>query len=280
MDAGQTAELERRYQAARRSAEERQVSALFSELESLAAASSAVVNVGVGYAHHFLARNNELYAPYAKQVRAATRSPADYDDHRRRLAVDTAIYAGHGSEITFAALTADAQGLLSYGPVHLLLKEAAIARRATVLEENSFTFVRRHSVVSGDPPPEADQGDQGLRDPPGHSVVSGDPPPEGYLATWPDRGRLAATKLEPSLAQEHQPEHLPRLLLHSEGDRGADDFLEVHIYGTFNWQAIREVRAPAPSSLSSPKDRILLEAAEVAAAAKSVTWHAYEHRMG
>jgi hypothetical protein len=256
MDAGQTAELERRYQAARRSAEERQVSALFSELESLAAASSAVVNVGVGYAHHFLARNNELYAPYAKQVRAATRSPADYDDHRRRLAVDTAIYAGHGSEITFAALTADAQGLLSYGPVHLLLKEAAIARRATVLEENSFTFVRRHSVVSGDPPP------------------------EGYLATWPDRGRLAATKLEPSLAQEHQPEHLPRLLLHSEGDRGADDFLEVHIYGTFNWQAIREVRAPAPSSLSSPKDRILLEAAEVAAAAKSVTWHAYEHRMG
>ncbi|HEX9730588.1 MAG TPA: hypothetical protein VGG06_01215 [Thermoanaerobaculia bacterium] len=255
MDAGQTAALERRYQTARRSAEERQLSALFSELERLAAAASAVVNVGVGYAHHFLARDNELYAPYAKQVQAATRSPAAFDDHRRRLAVDTAIYAGHGSEITFAALTADDQGLPSYGPVHLLLKEAAIARRASVLEENSFTFVRRHNVVSGDPPP------------------------AGYLAIWPDRGRLAATKLEPSLAQDHQPEHLPRLLLRSEGDRGTDDFLEVHIYGTFNWQAVREVRAPAPSRLPTPEDRTLLEAAEVAAAAKSVRWHAHEHRM-
>lgn len=255
MDAGQKTELERRYQAARSSAEERQLSTLFTALEELAASTAAVINVGVRYAHHFFVQDNVLYAPYARQA-GATRSAAEFDDHRRRTGVDAALYADYGSEIVYAALTADGLGLLSYGLVHMVLQEAAITRRASVLEENSYTFVQRHGVTYGDPLP------------------------EGYLATWPDRSRLAAAKLGPSLSEDHAREHLPRLLLRSDGDRGTDDFLEVHIYGTFNWQAVTAIWAPEVATAGLPdEDRTLLEAAKVATEKKSVEWKTYEYRM-
>ena len=74
----------------------------------------------------------------------------------------------------------------------------------------------------------------------------------------PQGATEAVAKLEKQVDVELEESELSRLLLHSAGDRQSDRFLEVHVYGTFNHQAVRRVQAP--QSPANDVDAVMLKA--------------------
>ena len=238
--------LYRRYEQARDRAEARGCAELFSKLEQVAARSKAVVTVGSHFAYHFLNSEKEVYSPYGLLVGAMVRAPYSLQADRQRRVVESWLFGQYADQIVYASLSSDGTGLASYGLVHMTLDERTIAHRASVLEENSVTFARRY--------------------------LPGSPPPKGYRSTWSDRGRLAAAKLEPKLVSEIEERDLPTLLLNS-GERYNDEFLEVHIYGSFNWQAVAAIRVTMPeSSPLTAIEQTLLKALELEARKKGIDW--------
>jgi hypothetical protein len=189
-------------------------------LEQVAERTAAVVNVPVGLAHNLFIGEAPLYSPYEHQLRGRVRTPAEPENDRQRRAVGALLYGSYGEEMVYAALSTDGRGLSSYGLVHLELEESCIAYRSTVLEENSYSFVRRHGVTPGRPLP------------------------HGYLARWQDRGMLAVAKLAQDVEDDLDEDACGSLLLQSRGNRASDRFLEVHVYGTFNHQAVRSLALP------------------------------------
>lgn len=187
-----------------------------------------------------------MYGSYYKLLMAGTRSPAKLDYDRHRAAVDAILYGTYASEICFAALSLDGSGLLSYDPISIQLKDVAIASRATVLEENSYTFVRR----------------QGL--------TPGMAPPRGFMAAWDQRDILAAVKVEPRLDAHTDVTSFPALLLYSSGDRQHDSYVEVHIYGSFDFRAVE--RVSVPKSLNRPPNQPLVRMLEEYVGAKDAVW--------
>jgi len=193
-------------------------------LERVAEHTAAVVNLPVGLAHGLFIGEIPLYSPYEQQLKGRLRTPAKPEDDRQRRAVGGLLYGSYGEDIVYAALSADGRGLSSYGLVHLELEEVCVAYRSTVLEENSYSFMKRHKVTPGRPLP------------------------RGYLARWQDRGRLAVAKLARNVSGDLDEEACRGLLLQSEGDRASDLFLEVHVYGTFDHQAVRSLALPGDAA--------------------------------
>lgn len=219
-----SAELEDRYLRARAEAEAKDLEDGLKELEAVAARAMAVVNVDVGMACDLFSQPKLLYTSYGKLVEAGVRAPATPDQDRQRTAVDGILYGSHGQDIAFAALSGDGCGLISWGSVHLELDEVTLDFRSSVLEDNSFHFVKRHRLVPGDPFP------------------------EGRLAPWPLRAQLAVAKLAPRVQPKMGDADCCKLLLESKGSRDTDVFLEVHIYGNFNYQAVRRVKLSSPDT--------------------------------
>lgn len=213
--------LEDRYREARTEAEKNGASDSLAGLEAAASRSMAVANVDVGTACDIFSQPKYLYTSYGKLVEAGVRAPAAPEHDRHRTTVDGLLYGSYGKDIAFAALSIDGRGLTSYGSVHLELDEATIDFRATVLEDNSFHFVRRYRLVAGDPLP------------------------DGFLAPWRLRAWLAVAKLASKLRPDMTEDDFCKLLLESNGNRDTDVFLEVHVYGTFNFQAVRRVKLGA-----------------------------------
>jgi hypothetical protein len=166
--------------------------------------------------------------------------------------VDNALYAGYGEEMTFAALSVDGIGLSSYGLIHLELSDGAIARRATVFEENSFTFIERLKLPTG-------------------SLV-----PSGHLSLWHERYMIGVIKLASKVTDSTSRSDIVNLVLSSEGDRSTDEFIEVHIYGTFSHKAVRKVRGP--SVLADPDDHNDL--VQLRRLVGAELWENYEWKSG
>jgi hypothetical protein len=101
---------------------------------------------------------------------------------------------------------------------------------ATVMEENSFTFLRVHKVLPGDKVP------------------------PGYRVKWCDRHLLATAKLGGKLKPSGQ--NFNELLLSCEGNRQTDDFMEVHIYGEFNNRSIASIATPKVKKEKAMANRI------------------------
>jgi hypothetical protein len=212
--------LDARFRAAQDSARSAGRLGAFERLCEVAAATHAVVNMSLGAAYSLVVREDALYAPYQRQVAAGVRAPAELENDRRRLRVEDALYGTYAGEMVYAALSADGRGLGSYGSVQLELRDEAVAHRATVLEQNSFDLERRFGTEL----------------------------PAGYLARWTERGKLAGAKLVDALDGVPDPPDertLGALILRTQGDRASDDFLEVHVYKTFNRDAVRRVVMPA-----------------------------------
>jgi hypothetical protein len=105
-----------------------------------------------------------------------------------------------------------------------MLRDVAIAKRASLLEENEYDFVKRHGLTPS-------------------SAI-----PVGYRCAWQNRNELATAKLADIIGPETQPTDYAHILLSSTGNRATDQFIEVHIYGTFNLSAVSSV-----SGNSTPK---------------------------
>ncbi|HJQ70804.1 MAG TPA: hypothetical protein VKA70_17650 [Blastocatellia bacterium] len=188
-----------------------------SGVEEALKTSSAVLCVSLDFLSFFLSYRKSLYSTYALSVEGETRMPATEADESHRLSVDALLFAGYGKHIRFAALSLDGLGPKSYGPYSIKLREVAIEDRATLLEENSYRFVPKHNVGSNG----------GI--------------PAGHRATWRERHKLAVCKLAERIASGDAND-LPKALLSSNGDYATDDFIEVHIYGPFDANAIESVK--------------------------------------
>ena len=192
--------------------------------------SRAVIALPPSFLANLLQDSRTLYATYQNQVDAGVRRPAQAGDYRRRRAVEGTLFGAYGSQIVYATLALDHYGPKSYGSCTIELADVATRHRATLLEQNSYHFVRTHQM--------------------GH----GDPIPNGYRAIWTDRHRLAVAKLASQVYPGTQDSKFPTILLFSGTTRDKDEFIEVHVYGKLDNQAIEAVATPRPSNAEKPDD--------------------------
>jgi hypothetical protein len=160
------------------------------------------------------------------------RAPASPENDRHRCGVDGILFGSYASQIRQGVLSLTEKGLPTYGDVYCRLKAIAIEDRVSFLETNSYTFVKEHRLV------------------PGGSI------PSGFRSIWKNRYQLALAKLGKSLSQRSAKADWQRLLVKSDGtDRSTDDFIEAHIYGGFNVDAIEEMqRVPKGRKRNDPAE--------------------------
>jgi hypothetical protein len=213
--------LQQRYQAALERAELRNAKASVANFRSALESSVAVASCGLYFLREFVTNGNTLYTNYHLGVRGEVRRAAESENDRQRRTVDALLFGGYGDQIRFAALSLNGVGLRSYGKEGLSyglgLREVAISKRASLLEENGYDFVKRHSL---DPTSNV---------------------PAGYRSSWENRHELAIAKLADFIWPEISAAEYAGILLSSTGDRATDQFVEVHIFGTFNVNAVSSV---------------------------------------
>jgi hypothetical protein len=224
--------LEERYKAAMERAESRMAKLAVETFQKAVSRSSAVFNCDIYRLRELVAEGKSLYANYYLAVRAQVRKAADEENDRLRRAVDSLVFGSYADQIIFGALSIDGKGLASYGAYSLVLREIAVAKRASLLEENSYSFIARHKLKPSD----------GL--PPGHRSV------------WEKREELAVAKLADAIRPDTPESSYPGILLSNGTSRTEDDFIEVHLYGPFNLQAIEYVCGN--SNPKRPEERALL----------------------
>lgn len=208
-----------------RTGTEPELQALIATLER----AQAVINLDLGTLEKLLGSSNVLYTSYQQQVEAGIRNPASFEDDATRLAVETRLFGSFGRRIIYAALSPDCKGLWSYGEASITLKSASIGHRASLLAENSYDFMRRHRIPTIDPDI-----------------------PLGYRSNWKDRHLLGSAKLAKELQPGMTSNELNALILSSSGDRSLDNFIEIHIFDSFDNRAInrivRQDAAPLPKN--------------------------------
>jgi len=159
--------LERRYQAALRDAASRGAEADIGRFEAAVANSKAVIARPLRELDRLVASDKELFPTFYRLLGEEVRLPhGNQWDLLRRIA-DEALFPGYKEEIRFAALSLDGIGLSTYGECSFVFREDMIAHRATVFEENSAVFMKRHAYE----------------------------PPVGHRATWGERVKLCTAKL-------------------------------------------------------------------------------------
>lgn len=199
-------------------------------LGQLARTASARINVSVRFASQFLSSDRELYLTYAKAVAGGVRRPAAPEDDQVRRQVDARLFGWYGDELRFGALGLYDSGVPSYGPVTLVLRDSAVAARASLMEENAFAFYAHHDLGR------IERTATGYR----HTH----PEPPGYRACWPRKHLLAVAKLAPRLTAKPgawTDDDLSALLLEHGAARSEDELIEVHIYGPLSRRAVERV---------------------------------------
>jgi hypothetical protein len=215
--------LEQRYQNAIEDAEGRGSYDHVKKFDEKMRMTCAVINVGFDFLHTFITNDKVLYTTYNLGIKGQTRKPANEQDDRHRQKVEGTIFGAYGDHIRYAALSLDGAGVKSYGKCALKLREVAIIKRATLLENNSYDFIEKHDIKRGE----------------------GVPP--GYRAIWKERHKLAVAKLAGRISSTTSETEYPKVLLFSEGKYETDDFVEVHIYGPFDANSIESVRGSTSS---------------------------------
>ncbi len=197
--------------------------------------SVAVVNVSARYALDFLESNTLLYATYARLVESGARRPASGVDDTRRRSVESMLFGSYAEEMRYAALSLGGLGLVSYGPITMVLRDLAVAQRASLLEENSFQFVEKHMLR------------------PGLSF------PIGYRCPWPTRHYMAMAKCGAKIDGRTTGADHRELLLRQGSGRSTDDFIEVYIFGPFGRGAVERIVLPmqVPKGVARSELRML-----------------------
>jgi hypothetical protein len=169
-------ELVRRSNAAHATSTRRGTAPLLGKVEALAEQSLPVIAMPFAACDDILRPGK--YRNYDQRISSGERTPAGAQDHADREMVGARLFPMYDQYILYAALSPDGRGLSSYGTVAVRWEVTAnyLARRASLLEENSFHFYDHHAL--------------GAR---GATI------PAGYRAIWDDRAKLVTAKLAPRL---------------------------------------------------------------------------------
>ncbi len=199
--------------------------------------SGVVVSMSAGIARRLFEDPSSLYANYERLVGANARRPAGPDNDQQRCAVGGLLFGSYADHIVYGALSLTEAGLPTYGHVHCRLRSVTIDRRTSFLESNSYRFVKDHHII------------------PGSKL------PAGYMACWTHRHNLVLAKLADHLSAGQTESDWQAILLHSDGqNRDRDDFVEAHIYGGFDANAIESLVA-APRKKLRKEERLDLDIA-------------------
>jgi len=218
------AALDSRYQVSMNSFTARGLQNEHQRLEQLVQTKGkAVINTSFDFTWEWLGPNRSAYTSYRRQLMDKTRQTALFENDVNRTLADSFLY-GSATDIIYGALTVNEKGLTSYGEVSVFLKEISVERRTSVLETNSFYFIK--DLVDN------------------NQYTFGKPFPAGYLSSWQDKYKLAVSKLASSLNKNISDEELCDLILFSSGDKNTDRFFELHIYGSIVAAAIEKIVIP------------------------------------
>jgi hypothetical protein len=201
-------QLEARYEGARQDAGSRGVGHLLTMLESLSDQCLPVINMSFAACDDILRPGK--YRNYDQRIDSGERDPAGAADHGDREIVGNRLFPAYKQHVQYAALSPDGRGLANgYGPVAIRwhVTPEYLARRSSLIEENSYTFFSKHSLGNLNAPV-----------------------PLGYRSVWEDRPKLAAAKLASRLTSATGKKDLPELLLHQGTDRYQDEFIEIAIH--------------------------------------------------
>jgi len=160
----------------------------------------------------------ELYANYEKLVGAGLRAPAPFANDQHRCAVSALLFGSYANRIVYGALSLTTEGLPTYGAAHCRLRPVSVKQRTSFLQMNSFNFVKCTEMAPGDPIP------------------------PGYMASWGERHSLVLAKLADRLSVGQTESEWQAMLIASDGvNRHNDDFVEAHVYGGFDCNAIESL---------------------------------------
>ncbi|MEX2575433.1 MAG: hypothetical protein WD382_02160 [Halofilum sp. (in: g-proteobacteria)] len=207
--------MEARFQAAREKAKRAGKLQRFDEFVEVVEKSSVTVAVPAQFGLSLVTNEATQFVNYEKLVGAGVRAPAGLQDDSKRRAVAGALFPSFGEKISYGVLAIANRGLPSYGDIYFRLKPKAIAHRCTFLERNSFDFLEQNG---------------------------GGEWPLGYMSDWNSRSRLASAKLVDEIIAGKGVDDWDEILVQSDGRRENDDFIEAHVFGTFNLHSIEDVR--------------------------------------
>ncbi len=181
--------------------------------------SCVVVAMPAAYARVFVQDPHCIFENYETLVGAGVRKPARFDEDRQRYGVGGILFGASAPKIKYGCLSLSGAGLSTYGEVFFRLRNVAIQNRTSFLEQNSYEFVRRNHLTPGAPIP------------------------DGHRATWDNRQKLAIAKLAARLPSKQGKSVWQPLLVVTDGkNRENDDFIEAHIYDSFDVNAVQDVR--------------------------------------
>lgn len=224
------AALERRIETAEASANATNSKNELRQFARAVDASVAIMNRSLGALSSWVNGPSPLFLSFHRQVETLGRIPDDTPWDQQREAAESTINPFCYRDINFAALSLDDVGMAYYGPYSVTISDLALQERASVFEENPFTFNRRHHVFGGASPP------------------------LGYRATWPNRSGLAVAKLHAKITAGMPPEEFSLVLMENRRNDSDCDFVEVHVYGPLHRASIASVVGPVPKR---PADALL-----------------------
>ena len=132
------------------------------------------------------------------------------------------MFANFGEQIVYGALSLSERGLSTYGDIFCVLKAVAVDERTSFLSTNSYEFIDKYGNSNH---------------------------PEGYRSDWPNRAKLVGTKLEENglIRKRQSIKDWERMMLVCDGkNRDRDEFIESHIFGSFNVFSIEKMVAATP----------------------------------
>lgn len=219
--------LESRYIDAVHATSDIQKDRVFAYQSAVATNSKAVFNRTLAVLATSLSSEDDISNNFYAQVDAALRLPQSDEWNKVRVVADNIAFPGFSEKIRFAALSLTDQGLTNYGGCSVVVKTEFISARATVMDQNSVTWVNSQ-IAAGD-------------------LFSGSKLIPGYRATWKERGRLAVAKLGTLVGRDPDPDDAA-LLLKNGATSADDEFIEVHIWGQLTAIAIELIVIPKPTS--------------------------------
>jgi len=195
---------------------------------------NAIINLKLPVLREWII-NNSAYKSYHRSVEEGNRFIAAIKDDQKRSVIDGVFHGSYGKDIIYAALTLNGKGLISYGECGVIIDENAVRLRASILEENSFTFIKAHNLN-----------------------FENFEIPIGFRSSWENKIKIAIAKLYKKITLDDENDFC-RFLLFSAGNRQTDNFIEVHIYKEITTLAIKHIYLPKPKN---KKDELFVKLIE------------------
>ncbi len=175
--------------------------------------SGVVVTLLASVARDLLKRPGSVYRDYETLVEAGLRAPASPLDDKRRCAVGGGLFGSYANKITYGVLSIDTSGLPTYGDVYCRLRSETVKKRVSFTEFKSYSFVGSCKAE------------------------------RGHRCVWENREQLAASKLEPMIAQGQGESEWQSFLVHSDGtNRANDEIIEAHIFEGFTKHSVESMK--------------------------------------